>query len=94
MSKEAEESYKEYFGTHIISVIDKEAISFADHYFQYQLKKIMPSDEEIESYIEKYIEHNGYKMHDLSMHNECLTEQGVADCVDWLKEKLLKTIVK
>lgn len=50
----------------------------------------MPSDEEISNYIENYINKYGYKMHDLSSENECLTHSGVENIIEWIKNELKK----
>ena len=65
-------------------VVELPKIMEAHH--QSELEKI--TDEDIENKVEDYIDKHGYKMHDLSMENECLTHGQVVSIIYYFLNKL------
>tara|TARA_R110000803_G_scaffold76454_1_gene141087 strand:+ start:20823 stop:21137 length:315 start_codon:yes stop_codon:yes gene_type:complete len=102
MSNQANEEivkkyFKKYFKSQYLQTFDHEYKSLVrilnkkdkekQAYHESRVNAV--TDEMISNHIENYIEKYGYKMHDLSSENECLTLGGVENCVELIKNKLL-----
>ena len=88
----AEEFYdNELSKYNLLNLIDpataKQAMQMMEEYHQSRVNAI--SEEDISDKIEYFIENHGYKMHDLSMENDCVTHGQVENLIQWFKEQLL-----